>query len=566
MLTGDPLARGLVAMRRTRAQVRRRGVAAELAAGERWALARVDQRLAERPTAAAVVLAGGRAPQLARLLRAGHPAARVSVVHAASAAPTLHAVLASIGPLTAIVVTLEAVAGLGNLAATFRALLFHLAPGGQLIFADARLGEPAPRGVWPLVTRLVALHDPAAGPPANADEQALARATRAVTVAGRAVAVTRGGSALAKLREPEVDHLLRVRGVRAGTVLDRVPPESYESRAVVRDHRACAELRAPARVEVPALTLREYRGAVVAPRQITVLDNVLLPDTYRHPLRRRLRTSGTTEVGPLFARVDADLAAAEPVDFPVYQLDSEWSGHFGHLMTEQLARLWGWAAAKRRHPDLRAVIYKKRATDRPAPWELGLFGAAGIAPGDIHVIAAPVRPPVVVAATPMFSQPEYASPRLAATWAAVGAAAAAGAAPGPHRRVFLTRERPGRHCHNRDAVERMFADAGFAVVLPERLPFADQVALVRDAQVVAGFAGSAMFTLALAGAPKRVLLVCSEGYVPHNEYLIAGVLGHEVDVFWSEPDSRAVNAAFRLDPDREGRALRRVLAALPAGG
>ena len=50
---------------------------------------------------------------------------------------------------------------------------------------------------------------------------------------------------------------------------------------------------------------------------------------------------------------------------------------------------------------------------------------------------------------------------------------------------------------------------------------ADQVELVRRAEVIAGYAGSAMFHVALAGEPKHVVLVTSESYPAHNEYLMS---------------------------------------------
>ena len=47
--------------------------------------------------------------------------------------------------------------------------------------------------------------------------------------------------------------------------------------------------------------------------------------------------------------------------------------------------------------------------------------------------------------------------------------------------------------------------------------------MVRDADVVAGFAGSGMFQIAFAGGPKHVILVGSESYTASNEYLISSV-------------------------------------------
>ena len=56
-------------------------------------------------------------------------------------------------------------------------------------------------------------------------------------------------------------------------------------------------------------------------------------------------------------------------------------------------------------------------------------------------------------------------------------------------RLFCSR-RPGkRSCHNAAEVEGLFAAHGFAVVYPEDHPLPEQARMVRDADVVAGFAG-----------------------------------------------------------------------------
>jgi capsular polysaccharide biosynthesis protein len=497
------------------------------------------------------------------MIAVGYPAARVITLCPATTEPSLHAHLAAAGPFAAIVVT-EAAAGEADLAGLYRRTLFHLEPGGQLLLADAHPGRPAPHGLWPLVSRMVALRDREAGRPATPDERQLVRATRRVTATGRRLAVANGTAALAKLRDAEVDVVLAARGRAVGEVLARIEGETVCSRSVIRDHRQDTRDRQIPPFEVPPLSLRRYTGAVCAPRQISVLDNVLLPDTYRHHLRPRLTTSGTTEVGPLFAQVEADLSSPRPVDGSIYQLDSEWSGHFGHLMTEQLSRLWGWSIAKERYPDLRAVVYKK-VDDQPlAPWEVGFMKAAGIDPAEVVRIARPIRPERLIAATPMFSQPEYVSPRITGVWDLVGRGAeeASTLAERPGR-IFVSRRQRTRRCHNQDELEAVFESAGFTVVHPEDLSFADQAAVFRQADVVAGFAGSGMFTLSLCPTPKRVLMVCSEGYIPHNEYLISAVRGHELDIFWSVPDSMRPGQAFSFDFRREGRHLERTLAELP---
>ena len=107
--------------------------------------------------------------------------------------------------------------------------------------------------------------------------------------------------------------------------------------------------------------------------------------------------------------------------------------------------------------------------------------------------------------------------------------------PGPLR-LFCSR-RPGkRTCHNAAEVEALFAAHGFTVVFPEDHPLPEQARMVREADVVAGFAGSGMFQIAFAGGPKHVILVGSESYTASNEYLISSVVGHRLDLVLCRPD------------------------------
>ena len=63
------------------------------------------------------------------------------------------------------------------------------------------------------------------------------------------------------------------------------------------------------------------------------------------------------------------------------------------------------------------------------------------------------------------------------------------------------------------------------MVLPEELSLPDQADLFHHADVIGGFAGSAMFTSMLA-RPKHLILVTPETYGASNEYMIRAVRGH----------------------------------------
>jgi capsular polysaccharide biosynthesis protein len=100
----------------------------------------------------------------------------------------------------------------------------------------------------------------------------------------------------------------------------------------------------------------------------------------------------------------------------------------------------------------------------------------------------------------------------------------------------VTRPASGyRVCHDLVAVEAFFAAEGFTIIRPETMPLAEQVALFRGADIIAGFAGSGMFNAMFVDAP-RLLLISGSSYTANNEYLIGAVVGGSLDVFWGDSD------------------------------
>lgn len=340
--------------------------------------------------------------------------------------------------------------------------------------------------------------------------------------------------------------------------MDEIERETFQPTSVVRDHRRETTVREQKPIEVPTLALREYYDVLCLRGQVVVKDNLLLPETYRHHLYPRLVNHVTTEIAPRFAQVRKDERAPTQLAGSYFHFDSEWPGHYGHVLSEQMSRLWGWEAAKARHPDLKVLLGKRPGAAGVQPFERAILEAVGVSSNDIKLVDGSMRVERLLAATPMFSMPEYISPGVVPTWnmvgRTVGAQADDRALP---KRFFCGRNKKTRLCHNSGAVEQMFAESGFEIVYPADLPFSSQVALFQQADVVAGYVGSALFTLCFCAKPKRVIMISPESYSANNEYLIAGVLGHEMDVFWSESDGRGQNTHFRFDFEREDAACRR---------
>jgi len=360
----------------------------------------------------------------------------------------------------------------------------------------------------------------------------------------------------------------------AGATLLTLPAESWPVTSAVRTSRPLPRNDLPTSYDAPAAGLRDYRDAVVMPGRAAWVDTGVLPESFRFQRRPELRNAELQELAPRFVARPPEPEERLPGVW--FNLTSPLPHHFGHALTEQLSHAWGWAEARSRHPELRALVATKPER-RLAPWELELLAAAGIPRDLVTEVTHPVRVERLLDTSALYEIGGFVHPRMRELYDEVGARLAAGATSTDRpARLFHTRRSAKRRCRNQSEVEAMFEAAGFVVVAPEDSPLPDQVARVRAAEVVAGFAGSGMFHVALAARPQHVVVITQEGYPAHNEYQLSALLGHRLDLAVCPPDvprtepgyqRSAFHSDFVVDPATEGAFLRSVLDELgPARG
>jgi capsular polysaccharide biosynthesis protein len=528
----------------------------------------VDEILASRSGQSVGVLDDGVGSKLARLLEGRHPRGQVVSVSVTDAPSDMHVGLAASGHFDVLVDDTRHAAR----EALFEAAFPHLHDGGVYVVRNFRAerAHDGP-GILRRVTELVGLKGQRAmknAPRQERDDLALAAGIGRLVVARQHLLITREGTALAKIAEREVDHLLGLVPSR-GQVVAREPASRLETRAELRESPSPRAGQLPLFYDPVPPTLRRYDQVICLPGQVAVQRNTVLPDSYRHIPQKRLVNASLDDIAPGFVMAP-DYGDLRRLDGSYYYLDSEYRGHFGHAMTEQVSRLWGWKRAKAADPGLKALLMVKRR--EPASFEVDLYGAAGIAPEDLIFVQEPVVVEHLVAGTPLFSMPRYVHPMIEETWNEIGRSLASLA---PERaypeRIFLARRPKKRQCHNAHEVEELFAGAGFDVVFAEDLSLPEQVRMFREAEAVAGFAGSALFTLCLAETPKHVLVIASESFLAVNEYMISAVRGNRIDIAWCEPDlprpatgwnKKSFFSSFTFNWDREGQFLKQALESL----
>ncbi|GAB3247806.1 glycosyltransferase family 61 protein [Nocardioides dilutus] len=189
-----------------------------------------------------------------------------------------------------------------------------------------------------------------------------------------------------------------------------------------------------------------------------------------------------------------------------------WMQHFGHFLVETLTTLWPVEQVD----GLVFHKYLKRPWGEE-PWQRRLLDLAGYAGVPVRVVdgRAPLRVESLLVPGRAVVAHGWAHPQARGVWDRISAPFHGRGGP---RRLFLSRtghnearraaghRSAGRSTAEWDAgVDAAFAAAGFDVVRPETVPVDDQLALVADAEMVAGASGSALHLSAFAPATARVL-------------------------------------------------------------
>ena len=147
----------------------------------------------------------------------------------------------------------------------------------------------------------------------------------------------------------------------------------------------------------------------------------MLPDSFRWHLAEHPVTNWLRDVDERFARPrSGSMPPHEHLAGSYYFFGYNNPGHFGHLMTEAVAKLWGWDAAKAADPSLKILCreHPKRPGTAGERLENVLLPAYGIDPDDIVWATGPVTVDDLVGATPLWhnAPPYYVHPALLDDW------------------------------------------------------------------------------------------------------------------------------------------------------
>lgn len=516
-----------------------------------------------------LVLITGKAPRpVLRLVSSGAGLPDRVDVRVVAETPEIAGLLRDLPPQQAVI---DAVTRTRIKKYALRRFPYYLAEGGSYLITgleDESPGAPRPRGAS-AASRMSARQVSAL----IASEPMLSRWLEVSEVTAGSLMATKRGRHLVKLYDADVEPALVSRvGVGWGAELARRPGFTYTARSRLAVNDQQYAFRLPSRWPVPDRVLRVHHDVVCGPRQLVMQDNAILPWSFHHPLAARRHARGTTYVNNAVAALPDDFEPAEELAGTYFHLDSEFPGHFGHFVTEDLSRLWGWKLAKERYPDCRLLIGVGRDADDVKPFQRTLLGALGIDQDDIRTFREPVRVATLVGATPQFHNRRYLDPDLSRIWDQLRAVLRPESTADRAQRIFVTRDREAhRQCRNADEVEEIFTGHGFKVLRPETLSIPDQIAIFAAAQVIAGYSGSSMLSMIYSDRPGVRIVIGSEHYTATNEYQIASVRGDSYHHYWcpaltkpvdGELATDAFNSDFVFDTARDGDNLHRLLEGL----
>jgi len=458
-------------------------------------------------------------------------------------------------------------AGCADHRALLTAVLPHLARQGA--FVHDRIAGP---GVL----------DGASGGPAgvldDGADAAFAEDVGTVAITHDLVVVTQRRRHLLMLREVDVPDVLVAREPQLAVEEVDVRDEGDLTSRTTVHHYGGEPTVAPLPdvLHHPRLATRHYRGPVMmSGRTLMWSGSTVLPDSFRWHLAEPLGNHFLDEPAGEFTRLKPRHTPQRSLDGDFYQLEAAYPSHFGHVLTEVVSRMWGWDEARRRIPGLKVLFHPRPDFDPKV--EQAVFSAFGIADDDVVRVKGPVEVGSVVSATPMWhnAEPHYVHPEIADVWARIGSGLR------PHesavetsQRIFVSRSdvtaNNARICRNLKDVERRFAARGFTIVYPEQHPLPDQARLFREARVVAGFGGSALFNVMHTRRLEALVVLNNSSYFARNEHLFAAVKGGDSHYFWSPPDVRpddplsrdALRASWEFDVAGLGDDLDRLLASL----
>lgn len=466
--------------------------------------------------------------------------------------------------------------------ACFRQLFPFVAPGGAYVVESLRVRPDDDRGassrdIGGLLSTLAEIRSGGSRTDDNKWTIDLAQTMADIEYHANAAVVTKAIAYQFKLRDSSANAVLESRfGPAWGEVLDVRPAYQWTGNSTVITHGEGPDHPRRPVFEVPPRYVRRYDDVQCWNLQRLRFGDYWLPDTFRHPQNERLTHRRLVTVSPDMARLtQGPPGPTRSASGPFFYFDTEYPGHFGHVLTEVVSRYRGWQTVRALVPDVRPLVSLSRGQVGMPSFQRAVFTALGVDPDDVEYIrpAECLAVQTLYASTPEYVMPQYVAPDLAEIWDTIRVGCERPEGPLPDRLFVARRPRPIRTCRNAEEVEDMFSRLGFELFYPEDHDFGHQVAAFRHAKVIAGFGGSGMFSSMFAPG-TTVITINGDTYTATNEEMIRAVVGGDIHYFWGDSEIKhprdswswdAYQSNFTFDVDRFASELKEIVEQPAAG-
>ncbi len=204
------------------------------------------------------------------------------------------------------------------------------------------------------------------------------------------------------------------------------------------------------------------------------------------------------------------------------------SHHFGHFLTESMARLW-WGI---REGFKGKYLFQLRDNYKISQTALDVFDMLGIS-GQIEIITAPQCFEHLVIPEAAFAIDRKIHRDFFIPFDKIRTEIFAAKRPKAEQKVFLSRRNLQKRCFvAQDTIESFFAVNGYTIISPEKYSFKQQIEMVIDANELAGIIGSAFHLLLFAG-PKNIQYIMRDTPITSNYFMIDTAKGSNSDYFFA---------------------------------
>jgi capsular polysaccharide biosynthesis protein len=254
--------------------------------------------------------------------------------------------------------------------------------------------------------------------------------------------------------------------------------------------------------------------ALCLKNQTILYNNKLLPDSFRH--YGLLSSHKSLKYNNVFKnfRLNKKKEKVKWQPGDSIFLSGEFSEEYGHFLLEVVSRLWITDFI-----DISQYKFIMNPNDHQQ-WQLDMIKALGIKEKQIVYLEQPIKCERLHIPVQSYVLRKYTSTFAYKVWKKIGDYYDVGVGP---EKIYVSRSRLNnkrRRLVNEAEVEELMSSYGFSIIHPQELSFSEQVNCFRNAKIIVGPSGSAMYNCVFQKKSAKKLILSSDKFFKMNDVLI----------------------------------------------